>query len=135
MINHRMTNRRIPASLRLCAFAFIFSAPIASQAAEPNTWNFWPFRSVQKSAATSTSTNKQELPPVARPQPAPVQIAPASFQAPLTSSPPKNIEPFPLLPGAPSAYELYRQTNDDVLRKRWGCVNCPQGVRDMHDGE
>src|SRR5438094_913581 len=47
---------------------------------------------------------------------------------------PVKVDPFPL-PGAMNAEQLYRQTNDDVLRKSWGGVNCHQGVRDMHDRE
>src|SRR5439155_17309968 len=42
-------------------------------------------------------------------------------------------EPFPVPAGSPAAEQLYRQTNEDVLRKSWGCANCHQGVRDMHD--
>ncbi|HZN35548.1 MAG TPA: hypothetical protein VFB80_17085, partial [Pirellulaceae bacterium] len=62
-------------------------------------------------------------------------VAPASYQETL---PPPNaplplMEPFPLPPGTPAAEELYRQTADDALRKSWGCVNCHQGVQDMHD--
>src|SRR6266487_3562592 len=55
---------------------------------------------------------------------------------PSDPSPGTNIErpnPFPVPAGFPTADELYRQTNEDVLRKSWGCVNCHQGVRDMHD--
>src|SRR5438046_3020138 len=48
---------------------------------------------------------------------------------------PVKVDPFPLPPGAVGAEQLYRQTDDDVLRKSWGCVNCHQGVRDMHDRE
>jgi hypothetical protein len=44
-------------------------------------------------------------------------------------------EPFPLPPGMPAADDLFRQTDEDVLRKSWGCVNCHQGVTDMHDLE
>src|SRR5262245_41767371 len=42
-------------------------------------------------------------------------------------------DPFPLPAGAPVAEDLRRQTESDALRKSWGCVNCHQGVRDMHD--
>ncbi|MFO0871174.1 MAG: hypothetical protein U0935_19800 [Pirellulales bacterium] len=39
---------------------------------------------------------------------------------------------FPFPPGWPTAEELYRQTDEDVERKSWGCVQCHRGVRDMH---
>src|SRR5262245_317112 len=29
--------------------------------------------------------------------------------------------------------DLMRQTEADAMRNSWGCVNCHQGVRDMHD--
>src|SRR6266481_5839535 len=35
--------------------------------------------------------------------------------------------------GEEPASDLMRQTDADALRKSWGCVNCHQGVRDMHD--
>src|SRR5206468_3524922 len=94
--------------LRLCVY-FVGYDP--SPAAEPSPWKLWPFRSTQKSAPAATS------------QLVPVQIAPASFQSPLPGSAPGNIDPFPLPPGFASANNLYRQTEDDVLRKSWGCVN------------
>src|SRR5581483_11189225 len=115
MIDKRMTNRRLPVALRLCVFAYIFLATIASDAAEPNTWRFWPFRSTPKPVAANSSSKSQKLPPVVRPQAAPVQVAPASFQSPLTGSAPKNIEQLSLPPSGQSAYDLYRQTDDDVL--------------------
>src|SRR5262245_33825166 len=86
--------------------AFIGTTGI-SNAEQPSAWKFWPFRSTPKPVAASPSPSRQEPPPVVRPQQTPVQVAPASFHAPLTSSAPNNIEPFPLPPGAPSAYELY----------------------------
>jgi hypothetical protein len=43
------------------------------------------------------------------------------------------VDPYPLPLGTPTADDLYRQTDADVLRKSWGCVNCHQGVTDMHD--
>src|SRR5262245_33626871 len=62
-------------------------------------------------------------------------IAPAMHLAPVAT--PEEIgqlqEPFPLPPGMPTAEDLYRQTSADVQRKSWGCVNCHQGVMDMHD--
>jgi hypothetical protein len=45
------------------------------------------------------------------------------------------VEPFPLPVGTPTADDLYRQTAEDVQRKSWGCINCHQGVGDMHDLE
>src|SRR5438477_1926717 len=136
-----MVDQRILASqcfsvpLCLCASVFVLLALTNSNAAEPSAWKLWPFRSVQKSADAGASANSQELAPVVRRQAAPVQVAPASFQSPLASPAPANVEPFPLLPGFTGANDLYRQTDDDVLRKSWGCVNCHQGVRDMHDRE
>src|SRR3954463_10643001 len=116
IVKHAFRYASFSVPLRLCASAFILLAGSTAQAAEPSTWKLWPFRSVQKAAPAS----------------APVQVAPASFQAPLPG-PSQPTDPFPLPNGAPGVYELYRQTNDDVLRKSWGCVNCHQGVVDMHD--
>jgi hypothetical protein len=42
-------------------------------------------------------------------------------------------EPFPMPAGLPTADDLFRQTDADAMRKSWGCVNCHQDVRDMHD--
>src|SRR6187551_3422901 len=44
-------------------------------------------------------------------------------------------DPFPVPAGTPTADDLHRQTTEDVMRKSWGCVNCHQGVTDMHDLE
>ncbi len=41
-------------------------------------------------------------------------------------------DPYPLPPGTPTAEDLYRQTDEDVRRKSWGCVNCHRDVHDMH---
>src|SRR5262245_37900521 len=51
-------------------------------------------------------------------------VAPASYQSPVAPA-----EPFPLPAGIPTPDELFRQTDADVLRKSYGCVNCHQGVR------
>src|SRR5688572_20637650 len=70
-------------------------------------------------------------------------VAPASFRATdLPESLPPPLEKpaggahggpaYPIPPGWPSADDLYRQTDDDVRRKSWGCVNCHHGVHDMH---
>lgn len=124
--------------------AGVLSAVVAATSilgAEPSSpWKLWPFRpAAQKPASKPVATKTPELAPIVRPQPAPVVIAPASFQSPLPQPHPENLpansEPFPLPPGFPSANDLYRQTNDDVLRKSWGCTNCHQGVRDMHNME
>jgi hypothetical protein len=64
----------------------------------------------------------------------PATVSQASHAAPLVNSQPA-MEPFPIPPRTPTADDLYRQTADDVLRKSWGCVNCHQGVTDMHDLE
>ena len=74
--------------------------------------------------------------PITRPGPAPVVVAPANYQAPLPPSVLKEaLEPYPMPPGTPLADDLYRQTDADVFRKSWGCLNCHQGVKDMHDLE
>lgn len=78
------------------------------------------------------------LPVRATPGPSPgAAVAPAAHLAPVVE--PAAIhranDPFPLPPGTPTADDLYRQTSDDVLRKSWGCINCHQGVTDMHDLE
>jgi hypothetical protein len=79
------------------------------------------------------------LPPVEDEQ---YDVAPASFHGEPLPPPqqhlgkpvaPVLIEPFPLPPGTPTADDLYRQTDDDVHAKSWGCVNCHQGVHDMHN--
>src|SRR5436305_11166851 len=64
-----------------------------------------------------------------------LDIAQASHQAP-AGAPAEAIapgQPFPLISDMPTAEELHRQTNEDMMRKSWGCINCHQGVRDMHD--
>src|SRR4051794_11953462 len=112
MVAQRMLPYRyFSVPLRLCASALLLLVMTSSNAAEPSVWKLWPFRS------KPTQPNITVSP-----------VAPASFQAPLSSPAPDNIEPFPLPPGFPTANDLYRQTNDDVLRKSWGCVNCHQGV-------
>src|SRR5262245_8407919 len=92
-------------------------------AAEPKSpWKLLPFRLAPAPP-----------PPKQLPQPA-LAVAPASHQEPLP--PPamaRLADPFPLPPGTPSADDLYRQTDQDAFRKSYGCVNCHQGVRDMHD--
>ncbi len=40
---------------------------------------------------------------------------------------------FPLPPGPRLSGDLYRQTDDEVHAKSWGCVTCHQNVGDMHD--
>lgn len=45
---------------------------------------------------------------------------------------PHILDPYPLPPGTPVANDLMRQTDADAQRKSWGCVNCHQGVHDMH---
>ncbi len=117
-----------------CGLASSISIVSLAKAVEPSGWKIWPFGSTQK-PAPSASPKAPQPAPIVRPVAAPVQVAPASYQAPLPNPAPANVDPFPLPPGAASAQELYRQTNDDVLRKSWGCVNCHQGVRDMHDRE
>src|SRR5262249_32096677 len=72
---------------------------------------------------------------IAEPKPVRSPVAPAAHLAPVVTPEEANRppEPFPLPPGTPTAEELYRQTVDDARRKSWGCVNCHQGVTDMHD--
>jgi hypothetical protein len=93
-----------------------------ANAAEPGQWKWWPF-------GTATAS---KAPPAQQPAAA---IAPASYQntAPAPAPIARPIEHFPLPPGAMTAEELYRQTDADVMRKSWGCINCHQGVHDMHD--
>ena len=50
-------------------------------------------------------------------------------------SAPLAINPFPLPSNHPTAEDLFRQNNDDVARKSWGCIKCHEGARDMHDKE
>src|SRR3954468_10492690 len=48
-----------------------------------------------------------------------LDVAQASHQAP-TGAPAETIappQPFPIIPGTPTAEELYRQTNEDAMRK------------------
>src|SRR5438067_2068558 len=79
------------APLRLCAFALLLSTFSTTTAAEPTGSKLWPFRAVQRPAATS----------------APVRVAPASFQSSLPSPVPQSGDPFPLPAGAASPYDLY----------------------------
>src|SRR5437762_12135364 len=64
-----------------------------------------------------------------------LDLAQASHQAPANASAEVRApaQPFPLVPGMPTAEELNRQTNEDAMRKSWGCINCHQVVQDMHD--
>ena len=98
-----------------------------SISAEPAQWKLWPF---------GQAAPKTTAPPPMKPetQPAPV-VTPATYQSALSEAAKltRPAEPFPLPPGAMTAEELYRQTDADVMRKSWGCVNCHQGVHDMHD--
>ena len=45
----------------------------------------------------------------------------------------RGIDPFPLPKNHPSPDDLFRQTDEDVYAKSWGCVTCHAGVGDMHD--
>ena len=63
-------------------------------------------------------------------QPATVKLTSAT-----QPSAPLAINPFPLPNNHPTAEDLFRQNNDDVARKSWGCIKCHEGARDMHDKE
>ncbi len=126
--------------------ALLLAFVAGSARAEGGSWNLWPFGQSKSKADVAKRVQPQQ-PKVYRPQPAPVAaapvvatarpnaVAPASFHA---NSP----EPLPLVHAGPAlpfpsggmtADQLYRQTDADVMRKSWGCVNCHEGVHDMHD--
>jgi hypothetical protein len=121
-------------SIFVLALLLATSARLAAD--EPSgPWKFFPFRS--SATKTQPSASPQAAPPAERapagPKPSPVFVAPASHQIPVPESIPPAAEPYPVPIGLPTADDLYRQTDADALRKSWGCINCHQGVRDMHD--
>jgi hypothetical protein len=59
----------------------------------------------------------------------------SSPAGPVQQAVPAAPAPEDLPAGFPTAAELYRQTDEDVRAKSWGCINCHQGVGDMHDKE
>lgn len=108
-------------TIQIALLASVAFAANAIAAEPPGPWKILPFRVGPK-------------PGPAKPTPRPV-VAPANFQEslpePIVSQP--LLLPYPLPPGTPTADELYRQTDEDAFRKSYGCVNCHQGVHDMHD--
>jgi hypothetical protein len=100
------------------AIALIAACSAVSQAAEPS----WPLK-LLPFRATKVVPEKQP------------GVTQAIHQVPIPtpSLVPATLDPYPLPAGTPTADELYRQTDADVLRKSYGCTNCHQGVVDMHD--
>lgn len=128
---------RLPIHILCVLLAVLIGISRPSISAEPpGPWRLLPFRigAPQKDTAKPAAP-AQPMVPIGRLQPVTPIVAPASFQS-HDSNPQIEIikgDPFPLPPGTLTADELYRQTDADVLRKSWGCVNCHQGVHDMHD--
>lgn len=56
------------------------------------------------------------------------QMKPATYSQQLLA-----VAKQPTQPLAPS--DLMQQTDDDAMRKSWGCIQCHQGVHDMHAKE
>ncbi|MBC7854229.1 MAG: hypothetical protein IAF94_12410, partial [Pirellulaceae bacterium] len=70
-----------------------------------------------------------------RAKPAAAQSASVKLTSNTQPAVPLAINPFPLPSNHPTAEDLFRQNNDDVARKSWGCIKCHEGARDMHDKE
>ena len=102
-------------SLITCIALLVCHTIDAHAAEPPGAWKLLPFK---------LAPAKPKI--AAKPA-----VVPATYQETLPA-PVALPEPFPLPPGTPAADELYQQTADDAHRKSWGCVNCHQGVKDMH---
>src|SRR5262245_34769223 len=82
-------------------------------------------------AERTTSNTKSKAPASDLSQPAPHRsVSAASNPTPVKTGTgnASNSEPFPRPKDAPLAEDLYRQTEEDVQRKSWGCVTCHEGV-------
>lgn len=94
--------------------------PIAVRAVARASYN-------QKAGPEQLPKSEQNLAPI-------VQAPQAGA---ITGRSPQSLgtSPFPLPAGHPSGDDLYRQTDEDVQRKSWGCITCHTGASDMHDSE